>query len=59
MFCVWWNYEGVIPYKIVLDGQTIGVKLYSEHLEQMYATVWQKYPSTLSLYGKNTRKKYP
>lgn len=48
MLCVWWNYEQVIHYELVPDGQTINSDLYCEQLDRMYESLLVKYPALVN-----------
>lgn len=48
MLCVWWNYQGVIHYELVPEGQAVNAKLYSEQLDRMYTVLHQKYPAIVN-----------
>jgi histone-lysine N-methyltransferase SETMAR len=45
---VWWNYEGLIYYELVLDCCTINVEVYSQQLENMYTVLLEKYPALVN-----------
>jgi histone-lysine N-methyltransferase SETMAR len=45
LLCVWWNYKGLIYYKLVPDGRTINAEVYSQQLEKMYTVLLEKYPA--------------
>jgi histone-lysine N-methyltransferase SETMAR len=36
LFCIWWNYEGLIYYELVADSSTINEEVYSQKLEKIY-----------------------
>jgi histone-lysine N-methyltransferase SETMAR len=46
--CVWWNYEGLIYYKLVPDGRTINAEVYSQQLEKMYTVLLAKDPALVN-----------
>ena len=48
MLCVWWNYEGVIHFELVLNGRSINAELYSEKLDRMYDKLKEKYPALIN-----------
>jgi [histone H3]-lysine36 N-dimethyltransferase SETMAR len=48
MLCVWWNYEGVIHFELIPDGQAINAELYSEQLHRVYNVVQEKYPALIN-----------
>ena len=35
MLCIWWNYEGVIHFKLIPNGKSINSKLYSSQLNRI------------------------
>jgi histone-lysine N-methyltransferase SETMAR len=48
LLCVWWNYEGLIYYELVLDGRANNAEVYFEQLEKMYTVLLEKYPALLN-----------
>ena len=48
MLCVWWNYEGIIHFELLENGNTVNAKLYCEQLERMYAALEDRYPALVN-----------
>jgi histone-lysine N-methyltransferase SETMAR len=48
LLCVWWNYEGLIYYKLVPDARMINAEVYSQQLEKMYTVLLEKYPALVN-----------
>jgi histone-lysine N-methyltransferase SETMAR len=47
MLWVWWNFEGVIHFKLVPNNRAIDAELYSAQLDRMYAELSRKYSALL------------
>lgn len=48
MLCVWWNFEGIVHFELVLNGRAISAELYCQQLEQVYEKLKQKYPALIN-----------
>lgn len=48
MLCVWWNYEGLLHFELIPNGQSITADLYSKQLEKVYAILVKRYPSLIN-----------
>ena len=48
MLCVWWNFEGVIHFELVPEGQAINAVLYTQQLDRMYAALVARYPALVN-----------
>lgn len=48
MLCVWWNFEGIIHFEVLPEGQTITAELYSAQLDRMYQQLAIKYPALVN-----------
>ena len=48
MLCVWWNFEGIIHFKLVLNNRSIDAELYSAQLDRMHTALAQKYPALVN-----------
>jgi histone-lysine N-methyltransferase SETMAR len=48
LLCVWWNYGGLIYYKLVPDGHMINTEVYSQQLKKMYTVLLEKYPALVN-----------
>ena len=45
---IWWNFEGVIHFKLVPNNRTIDADLYCAQLDRMYAELSRKYPELVN-----------
>ena len=43
MLCVWWNFDGIVHFELVMNGCAISAELYCQQLEQVYEKLKQKY----------------
>ena len=48
LLCVWWNFEGVIHFELLPNGQTINADLYCAQLDRMYEALSRKYPALIN-----------
>lgn len=48
LLCVWWNFEGVIHFELVPNGQTIDADLFCAQLDRMYEKLGEKYPALIN-----------
>ena len=46
---VWWNYEDVIHFELIPNGESIKYNLYSAQLDRMYGKLKEKYRSLVNL----------
>ena len=45
MFCVWWNYEGIMCFDLLEYGRTVNSELYKEQLTRVHEKLQSCYPS--------------
>lgn len=48
MISVWWNYEGVIHFELIPEGQTINSDLFCEQLNRLDEIMLAKYPALVN-----------
>ena len=48
MLCVWWNFEGVVHFELVQNGQAINAELYCQQLDRVYEKLKEKYPALIN-----------
>ena len=48
MFCVWWNYEGVLHFELVPEGRAMNSELYCEQLGRIYTVLKEKYAALVN-----------
>ena len=44
MFCIWWDWKGVLYYKLLLENQMINSNKYCSQLDQLKAALDEKRP---------------
>uniref|UniRef100_A0A0K2UG07 Histonelysine Nmethyltransferase SETMARlike [Ceratitis capitata] n=1 Tax=Lepeophtheirus salmonis TaxID=72036 RepID=A0A0K2UG07_LEPSM len=48
LLCVWWDWQGMIYYELLPDGQTINSALYCEQLDRLKPAIEQKRPALVN-----------
>ena len=50
MFCVWWNYEGIVYFNLLEYGRTVNFELYKEQLTIKNSTKMNQIKIALKLF---------
>ena len=45
VFCVWWNFEGVVHWEFVPNGRAVNADLYFQQLERVHEILRRRYPA--------------
>src|SRR3569832_1297673 len=48
MLCVWWNFEGVVHFELIPNGQGITAELYSQQLHRVNMSLHAKYTALVN-----------
>lgn len=49
MLCVWWNYEGLLLFELVVaEGRAVNADLYIKQLQQLHEVLQARYPSLVN-----------
>ncbi|XP_020715242.1 uncharacterized protein LOC101457564 isoform X1 [Ceratitis capitata] len=51
LFCVWWDWQGIINYELLPDGQTLNPDLHCQQLERLKEAIVDKRPDLANSRG--------
>ncbi|GFW94356.1 histone-lysine N-methyltransferase SETMAR [Trichonephila clavipes] len=51
LLCIWWDWKGIIYYKLLLYGQTLNSDLYCHQLDRLKLAIDQKHPELANIKG--------